>query len=60
MVACICHLIFPATTQYFLKKYCVVATLSQHIIYVLPQAASAAVEIVESRLLLIFLVLFAA
>ena len=33
MVACICHLTFPATTQYFLKKYCVVATLSQHIIF---------------------------
>ena len=49
MVACICHLIFfchntiffqkilccdkLATTQYFLKKYCVVTNLPQHNIF---------------------------
>ena len=34
MVACICHLIFSATTHYFFfKKYCVVASLSQHITF---------------------------
>jgi len=32
MVACICHLIFSATTHYFFKKYCVVASLSKYII----------------------------
>jgi len=33
MVACICHLIFFCHNALFFKKYCVVASLSQHITF---------------------------